>query len=491
MIRPPRPLFIASRVTRAQRLCRTLARRSGVEPNTRIDHSRCAAGIVSSALALAVAACGSQSTPTAPAPVTVATVAVSGTTPGLGASAQFSATATLSNGTTQTVTSQATWASSNTSVATVTAGTVSALTAGESDITATYQNVTGRSHLTIAGAAVRTYTITGTVTDGASGGVLPNIDVQAVDSAGHALSAKTGSAGTYTIGGLSAGAVTVTASAVSYQTTALTVPLASDTRVDVVLPRAACSFSVSPANFSFVSGPGTGTVTLTSRDKGCTWTARSNDSFLTITSGASGLDSGVVSFAVAPNPLGLFLGEPDGSARSGTLTIAGATVVISQEAARRRSAAYDPVLKAPVCQDVGEGCTPGTLLANAGPIEPNHPNTIFNACADGSGASSIEWIDVATPDGTPLTAGKAVRITIRGDPAGPLPGVFIAADALHPVWVEIQVFRRSNTMHEADTILPAGAGLQAIRATYFGNLGPGPCAIGTDVDNDDLVFRVQ
>ena len=62
-----------------------------------------------------------------------------------------------------------------------------------------------------------TYTITGTVTDGTSGGVLPNIDIQASDSAGKMLSTKTGSAGTYTIGGLAAGTVGVTAAATSYE----------------------------------------------------------------------------------------------------------------------------------------------------------------------------------------------------------------------------------------------------------------------------------
>ena len=87
-----------------------------------------AARVVSFVLALGIAACGSQSTPTAPA--TVASVAVNGTAPGAGASAPFSATATLSDGTTQIVTSQATWTSSNTSVATVSAGTVSGLRRG-------------------------------------------------------------------------------------------------------------------------------------------------------------------------------------------------------------------------------------------------------------------------------------------------------------------------------------------------------------------------
>jgi hypothetical protein len=217
----------------------------------------------------------------------------------------------------------------------------------------------------------------------------------------------------------------------------------------------------------------------------------SNAPFLTITSGASGLDNGVVSFAVAANPLALFTADfGQGLARSGTLTVAGTTVTVSQNAGRRREAAYDPVLKAPVCQDVGEGCTSNNLLSSSGPGESNQPNSIFNACPDGPGSPAIESIQLATPDGTPLTAGKAVRIVLI---SGILGGrVFIAADALHPVWVAVPLTPLSHTFHEADTILPAGTGLQAVRAIYPGtSIGPGPCATGIDSDNDDLVFRVQ
>jgi Bacterial Ig-like domain (group 2)/Carboxypeptidase regulatory-like domain len=442
--------------------------------------------------ALAAAACSHESAP-APAPSpTVSSVVVSGAAPSVGASVQFSAFATLSDGSARPVTAQSAWSSSNTSVATVNdAGAVKGVAAGEVDVTATYQNVAGRAHVTIAPPApAPVFAIGGTVTDGTSGGILPDIDVQAVDSTGHTLSTKTSGAGTYAIGGLTAGAVAITASAVSYQTTVVAVSLASDNRVDIVLPRVMCLFSVSPASVSLVSGPSTGTVTVTARDKGCTWTATSNDPFLTITSGASGLNNGVVSYAVAPNPIPLLISDLGrGAARSGTLTVAGTTVAISQNAPRRSAAAYDPVLKAPVCQDVGEGCESYGLLVGAGPSEPNQPNTIFNACPDGSGSGSIHTISIATPDGTPLTAGRAVRIVVSSSFLGV--GVFIAADAMHPVWVGLPLTPLSHTLLEGDTILPAGAGLQAVRAIFGQAIGPGPCATGPDVDNDDLVFRVQ
>jgi carboxypeptidase family protein/Big-like domain-containing protein len=173
--------------------------------------------------------------PTPPA-VTVSSVSVTGTMPTVGATTPFSATATLSNGTAQTVTSQATWSSSNTSVATVTnTGVVTAIGVGIADITATYQGASGTSHVSVVRA---TYTVSGHVTDGTSGGVLPNIMIQTVNSDNTTKSTLTGAAGDYAVGGILAGPVMVTASAISYQTTTKAVTVSSDTRIDIVLERA-------------------------------------------------------------------------------------------------------------------------------------------------------------------------------------------------------------------------------------------------------------
>ena len=101
----------------------------------------------------------------------------------------------MSNGTTQAVKSQAPGLVER-GVATVnSAGVVTGVTAGESDITATYQNVAGRSHVAIGRT---TYTVSGNAADGSSGGVLPGITVQVVDGIGNTQSTKTDSAGAYT-----------------------------------------------------------------------------------------------------------------------------------------------------------------------------------------------------------------------------------------------------------------------------------------------------
>lgn len=84
-----------------------------------------------------------------------------------------------------------------------------------------------------------------------------------------------------------------------------------------------CSFSISPTSASFAAAGGTQAVTVTTQ-AGCNWTAASNNSFITVTSGASGSGSGTVNYAVAANT---------GASRNGSLTIAGLTHSVSQAAA--------------------------------------------------------------------------------------------------------------------------------------------------------------
>jgi hypothetical protein len=80
------------------------------------------------------AACGDSTT----AASSVLSVSVTGAAPAVGTTSQFNATATLSSGSTQDVTSQAAWSSSNTSAATVsTSGVVSGVGTGTAVINAT------------------------------------------------------------------------------------------------------------------------------------------------------------------------------------------------------------------------------------------------------------------------------------------------------------------------------------------------------------------
>jgi hypothetical protein len=106
----------------------------------------------------------------------------------------------------------------------------------------------------------------------------------------------------------------------------------------------------------------------------------------------------------------------------------------------------------------------------------------------------ISSIRVATIDGSVLAPGKTVRIDVTGfgSSADGL-RIYVAADVSNPVWTLAgsTSFFFSGSL-SVQTVLPAGR-LQAIRVNdaFNGPFGPGPCATGSDADNDDLVFRVQ
>jgi hypothetical protein len=83
-----------------------------------------------------------------------------------------------------------------------------------------------------------------------------------------------------------------------------------------------CTFTVAPTSASFPATGGVGTITVTA-PAGCAWTARSEDSWIVITTGASGSGNGLVTYTVAP--------RTSKGDRDGRLTVAGRRVDISQQ----------------------------------------------------------------------------------------------------------------------------------------------------------------
>jgi len=186
------------------------------------------------AILAALGACGSKS-PGSPTP-NVTSLAVTGTAPAIGLSSQFTATATLSDGSTSNVTPQASWQTANPLVFTVTnTGMVTGVGGGVADVSAIYQQIRGSTTVTIFPAV--------------------------------------------------------------------------------------CVFSVQPQQVSVPNGGGSASVQIAFLQGPCPWSAQSNDAFITITSGASGIGNGIVTFSLAANP---------GPPRSGSLTVAGASITVSQ-----------------------------------------------------------------------------------------------------------------------------------------------------------------
>jgi len=86
-------------------------------------------------------------------------------------------------------------------------------------------------------------------------------------------------------------------------------------------PAATCTYSISPTGASFTASGGTGSVAVTTQS-GCTWTASSGASWMSITSGASGTGSGSVSYSVAANTAT--------SSQQAVLTIAGLACTVTE-----------------------------------------------------------------------------------------------------------------------------------------------------------------
>lgn len=99
------------------------------------------------ASALFAIACGNSTT----SATTVSSLSVTGTAPAVGATAQFNAVAMMGDGSTEDVTSLATWSSSDTAVATASAtGLVTGVAAGSATLTATYQSISASDAIVLA-----------------------------------------------------------------------------------------------------------------------------------------------------------------------------------------------------------------------------------------------------------------------------------------------------------------------------------------------------
>jgi hypothetical protein len=110
---------------------------------------------------LSLSACSS----TPASATTISSLVITGTVPAIGSTSQYTCTVTFSDGSTHDVTSQVTWASFNTAVATVSStGVVTANAAGASVLEATYQGYASSIDLTVTSATtISSVDVTGMV----------------------------------------------------------------------------------------------------------------------------------------------------------------------------------------------------------------------------------------------------------------------------------------------------------------------------------------
>jgi hypothetical protein len=162
---------------------------------------------------------------------------------------------------------------------------------------------------------------------------------------------------------------------------------------------APCTFSISPSAQTFVADGGTGSVGITT-GANCGWNASTGTSWITVTSAAGGTGNGTVTFNVGMNT---------GAQRTGTLTIAGQTFTVTQDAA---PCTYSI---APGSLTLGAAGGPGSTSVTAGSwcawsATSNNPDWLtitgpssgagngqvtFNAAVNGTGADRTASITIA------------------------------------------------------------------------------------------------
>jgi all-beta uncharacterized protein/BACON domain-containing protein len=161
----------------------------------------------------------------------------------------------------------------------------------------------------------------------------------------------------------------------------------------------ACGFGVNPTTATSAAAGGTGTIAVTG-SAGCSWSAGSNDPWITVTGGTSGSGNGTVAYSVAANSAT--------ASRTGTLTVAGQPVTIMQ--AGVCGFAVNPTT---ATSPVGGGTATIAVTASAGcawTAASNSPWMTITGGSPGSGTGTVTY-SVAT---NPATTSRLGSLTIAG-----------------------------------------------------------------------------
>jgi hypothetical protein len=173
------------------------------------------------------------------------------------------------------------------------------------------------------------------------------------------------------------GAVKLSVGATSGGSRTGTVTIAGQTFT--VTQGSGCTYSIAPTAASIPSAGWTGSVAVTA-GTGCSWTAASNASWLTINSGASGSGNGTVQYS-AP--------ATGGGQRSGTMTIAGQTFTVNQGSGCAFAIAPD---SANVPSTGGTGSIAVTTDASCSwTVNGSTPWLTITSGASGSGNGKVDY----------------------------------------------------------------------------------------------------
>jgi hypothetical protein len=226
-----------------------------------------------------------------------------------------------------------------------------------------------------------------------------------------------------------------------------------------------CSYSINPTSQNFNPGGGSSSLNVTA-PSGCGWTATSNDSFITISSGSMGSGNGVVNYSVSPNTTA--------SPRTGTMTIAGLTFTVNQTPC---SYSINPASEtfafsggtSSVNVTATSGC-PWTAVSNASFI------TITSGAA-GTGNGAVNYTVSANPTTTPRTgtmtiAGQTFTVTQSGAP--------VCSFAISP---SSNVVEATGGSGSVSVTTQAGCGWSAVSNASFITITSGAAGTGNGTVN--------
>jgi hypothetical protein len=192
----------------------------------------------------------------------------------------LSATAAFSDGSSQSVTSQATWETNNAAVATVsTAGVATFLAAGDAELKATYRGMSGTARVAVTPKAAPRFQITGTINEKGTTHTVTGVTVAVVDGPDAGRSTVTDGGGAYTLANVTTGTFNLRATRNGYETQTIAVALTKDMRQDFALAlipdvsgflgtyNTTLTIAQQSCEFPFSVGP-TGTINLDSRSDG-------------------------------------------------------------------------------------------------------------------------------------------------------------------------------------------------------------------------------
>jgi hypothetical protein len=178
-----------------------------------------------------------------------------------------------------------------------------------------------------------------------------------------------------------------------------------------------CTYSISSASQDFNAAGGTGSVGVTTQST-CNWTAASNTSWVTITSGASGSGAGSVGYNVSANT--------GAGQRTGTMTIAGQTFTVTQSAVTctfsisQASQSFD-----------SKGGTGSVNVSSASGCNWTAASSTdwitITSGSSGSGNGTVNFtvasnVSTSQRAGTMTIAKQTFTVTQAGAPACPTPG---------------------------------------------------------------------